>query len=352
MNIRRVTIAILMTLLTFGASWGSPLTDVYKRVQSSVVVLQTTQKDFDTAISGQMVTSQGLGSGVLISKDGLILTAAHVVQAADRIEVEMQNGERIPAQVLASEQAADLALVQLESKPKSAHVAPLGDSDKVEVGEQIFIVGAPLGISYSLSVGYISARRVTDDLFGGFLPTEQFQTDAAINTGNSGGPMFNMKGEVIGIVSYIISQSGGSEGLGFVITSNMARDLLLDDQAMWTGFQGRALHGGMARIFNLPQEAGILVEIVAERSLASKLGLQGGSTTAIIGGQEPMIVGGDILLAVLGIEVRTDARDEIRDAVRALKPGDELTVTVLRGGKVLDLALNFYPDLIRPKAPE
>ena len=118
--------------------------------------------------------------------------------------------------------------MQLERRPTGAKPAPLGDSDRAEVGDQIFIVGAPLGISYSLTVGYISARRETDDLFGGFLPTEQFQTDAAINEGNSGGPMFNMKGEVIGIVSYIISQSGGFEGLGFVITSNMAKRLLLD----------------------------------------------------------------------------------------------------------------------------
>jgi S1-C subfamily serine protease len=352
MNTHRIAVQIALLLVAAGASWGSPLTDVYKRVQSSVVVLQTTQKDFDAAFPGQMVTSQGLGSGVLISKDGKILTAAHVVQAADHIEVEMQDGERIPAHVLASEQAADLALLQLERKPKSAYVASLGDSDKTEVGEQIFVVGAPLGISYSLSVGYISARRVTDDLFGGFLPTEQFQTDAAINTGNSGGPMFNMKGEVIGIVSYIISQSGGSEGLGFVITSNMAKELVLDDRSVWSGFQGQVLHGGMARIFNLPQESGILVEIVADRSLASRLGLQGGSTTAVIGGDEPIIVGGDILLAVLGIEFRPDSREKIREAVRALKSGDELTVTVLRGGKVIDLALNFYPDLLRPKAPE
>ena len=204
------------------------MTDIYQRVHTSVVVLETSQKDIDVPVPGQAVTVGGLGSGVLISRDGKILTAAHVVQAADSILVHFLNGEQIPARVLASEPAADLVLVQLERKPAAAHVASLGDSDhQAEVGEEIFIIGAPLGITHSLTVGHISARRQTDDLFGGFLPTDQFQTDAAINQGNSGGPMFNMNGEVIGIVSYIISQSGGSEGLGFVITSNMAQRLLM-----------------------------------------------------------------------------------------------------------------------------
>ena len=170
--------------------------------------------------------------------------------------------------MLSSEPAADLAVLQLEKKPASAQVAVVGDSDRVEVGDEIFIVGAPLGITYSLTVGHISARRQTDDLFGGFLPTEQFQTDAVINEGNSGGPMFNMDGEVIGVVSYMISQSGGFEGLGFVITSNMATRLLLEERRLWSGFQGRVLRGDLARIFNLPQESGGLVEIVADRSIA------------------------------------------------------------------------------------
>jgi S1-C subfamily serine protease len=341
----------VVTMLVTGTASASPLTDIYQRVHTSVVVLETVQKDIDVSIPGQAVTVGGLGSGVLISGDGKILTAAHVVQAADSILVQFLNGEQIPARVLASEPAADLALVQLERKPAAAHVASLGDSDQVEVGEEVFIIGAPLGITHSLTVGHISARRQTDDLFGGFLPTEQFQTDAAINQGNSGGPMFNMNGEVIGIVSYIISQSGGSEGLGFVITSNMAQRLLLQGGRIWSGFQGRMVTGDMAGIFNVPQESGVLVEIVAERSLAKTLGLEGGTVKAQIG-EEQLILGGDIILEVMGIPVSQSGGDRIRVRMRELKSGEELVLKVLRDGEIVELKKNYYPDLLLPPAPE
>jgi len=347
MSARLTVVAMLVT----GTASASPLTDIYQRVHSSVVVLETVQKDIDVSIPGQAVTVGGLGSGVLISGDGKILTAAHVVQAADSILVQFLNGEQIPARVLASEPAADLALVQLERKPAAAHVASLGDSDQVEVGEEVFIIGAPLGITHSLTVGHISARRQTDDLFGGFLPTEQFQTDAAINQGNSGGPMFNMNGEVIGIVSYIISQSGGSEGLGFVITSNMAQRLLLQGGRIWSGFQGRMVTGDMAGIFNVPQESGVLVEIVAERSLAKTLGLQGGTVKGQIGDEE-LILGGDIILEVMGIPVSQSGGDRIRVRMRELKSGEELVLKVLRDGEIVELKKNYYPDLLLPPAPE
>jgi len=348
----RVMILALALCGAVGSSSGSPLTEIFQRVHTSVVVLETMQKDVDPAFPGQAVTSEGLGSGVLITDDGKILTAAHVVQAADSIRVHFLDGEEIPARVLASEPAADLALLQLERRPSAAHVASLGDSDAAEVGEEIFIIGAPLGVTHSLTVGHVSARRVTDNLFGGFLPTEQLQTDAAINQGNSGGPMFNMRGEVIGIVSYIISQSGGSEGLGFVITSNMARQLLMQERRIWSGFQGRILGEQMARILNVPQETGVLVEIVADRSLASHLGLRGGTVKATFGEEEEMIVGGDILLEVLGIPVDVNRRDEIRRRMDEIESGQEIVVKVLRDGRILELRKNYYPDLLTPAAPK
>jgi S1-C subfamily serine protease len=351
MKCKTVLTTIVVTAMATGAALGSPLTDVYKRVQGSVVVIETEQKDLDTALPGQLVSVGGLGSGVLISRDGKILTAAHVVQAADRIVVHFLSGEQIPARVLSSEPAADLAVLQLERKPASAQVAAVGDSDRVEVGDEIFIVGAPLGITYSLTVGHISARRQTDDLFGGFLPTEQFQTDAVINEGNSGGPMFNMEGEVIGVVSYMISESGGFEGLGFVITSNMATRLLLEERRLWSGFQGRVLRGDLARIFNLPQESGVLVEIVAERSIAKAVGLQGGTVKATIA-EEELIVGGDVILEVMGIPFDENERERIRNRFQALKSGDEMVLKVLRAGRIVELKKNYYPDLMLPAAPE
>ncbi len=201
-----------------GGSNASALGKVVKRVSGSVVVILTEEKVLPPdAYEGTKVSAQGLGSGVLISKDGKVLTAAHVVQTADTVSVEFPNGEIVKARVVSSEPPADVALLQLERVPASAVVAKLGDSDQVGVADQIFVVGAPYGISHTLTVGHISARRTPGGEQSELGLAEFFQTDAAVNQGNFGGLMFNMNGEVIGIVSHILSQSGGFEGLGFAV---------------------------------------------------------------------------------------------------------------------------------------
>ena len=166
------------------------------------------------------------------------MTAAHVVHAMDEIVVEFLGGERVPARVIASEPAADLGLLQLAHVPKSAQPARLGDSDKVRVGQQVLIIGAPYGLSHSFSAGWISAKWLPNTAYRAMPLAELFQTTATINTGNSGGPMFNMAGEVIGVVSHNISKSGGSEGLGFVVTMKSARSFLMEREWAWIGLEG------------------------------------------------------------------------------------------------------------------
>ena len=207
-----------LVLAWSGTVHASARGKVFKRVSGSVVVILTEEKVLppDT-YEGKKVSAQGLGSGVLVSKDGKVLTAAHVVQTADTVSVEFPNGEIVKAKVVSSEPPADVALLQLERVPASAVVAKLGDSDQVGVADQIFVVGAPYGISHTLTVGHISARRTPRGEQSELGLAEFFQTDAAVNQGNFGGPMFNMNGEVIGIVSHILSQSGGFEGLGFAV---------------------------------------------------------------------------------------------------------------------------------------
>jgi serine protease Do len=174
-------------------------------------------------------------------------------------------------------------------------------------------------------------------VYQAFPLAEFFQTDATINTGNSGGPMFSMAGEVIGIVSHNISKGGGSEGLGFVVTINTARDLLLARRSIWSGLEGHSLSGDLAAIFNLPQSGGFLVKTVAKNSPADLAGIRGGTKTATIDGQT-LVVGGDILLAVDGIPAGNLADyQRMRDHMQRLTPGASITVTVLRGGRVLDL---------------
>jgi len=327
-------------LLVVGSTAASEtsVADVYKRVKTSVVVVETMQREVDPVVGVNLVSVGGLGSGVLISDDGQVLTAAHVVQTADSIVVRFMSGEQISARVVSSVPGADLALLQLERGPSVAQVARVGDSDRVEVGDQIFVVGAPFGISHSLTVGHISARRLENSALGGVERTELLQTDAAINQGNSGGPMFNISGEVVGIVSYILSQGGGFEGLGFVVTSNMARRLLLEERSVWSGLQGRILEGELARIFNIPQSRALLVEAVATNSPARRLGLWPGSVRAEIAGVE-MILGGDVILEVLGISLEDEeAAEKTRQSLRQLRPGDEIRVKVFRGGEIVELS--------------
>lgn len=337
---KRICVAISMVIFFLPTMpvAAESVSEVFKRVKDSVVVIQTTETGVPPVAGGAATSVGGLGSGVLIDRLGLVLTAAHVIQVAEEIQVEFTSGEVIPAKVQSSVPGADLAVLKLERPPKQAVAALLGDSDRTEVGDQIFIVGAPRGISHTLTVGHISARRVTDSLFGGMLHAEMFQTDAAINVGNSGGPMFNMAGEVVGIVSHMISQTGSYEGLGFVMTSNLARELLFQSRSLWSGFEGYTLTGEMAKIFNLPQAAGILVQRVAQRSPASRMGLQPGFVQVVIGG-EPLILGGDIILQVDDIRLSDpDAMKRIRLIMSTLVPGTEVELTVLRSGRRVTLS--------------
>ena len=331
-----VLLAVLGLLWLPESGHAQNVSELFKKVAPSVVVIRARGREI-TAGGGPTTFSE-TGSGVLISPDGKVMTAAHVVHAMDTITVEFLGGETVSASVAASEPAADLSLLQLAKVPAGARAAKLADSDAVQVGEQVVIVGAPFGLSYSLSVGWISARWPPNTVYRDMPLAEFFQTDAVINTGNSGGPMFSMQGEVIGLVSHNISKSGGSEGLGFVVTANTARQLLLEQRSFWTGLEGQLLTDELADILNLPPRAlGFLVKTVAKGSPAEAMGMKGGTTTARIAGQE-LVVGGDIILSVEGIPVGNVTNlAQIRQRLNSLSGGSPFKATILRRGQVLEL---------------
>jgi S1-C subfamily serine protease len=338
-----VTATSLLLILCFGGSTqssGQELRQAFHRVKQSVVIIRTQQKELAPSPQGGMVSANGLGSGVLISSDGKILTAAHLVEAADAMLVEFSDGELIPARVLGAVRNADVALLQLAHPPAKVTVAPLGDSDKMDVGDEVFLVGAPYGLSYTLTAGHISGRHAADNRISETGSREFLQTDAAINQGNSGGPMFNMNGEVIGIVTNIVSQSGGSEGLGFATTSKMARQLLLDQKPFWSGIEGLLLTGDLARALNVPQPAGLLVERVADGSLAARAGMVAGSMRANIAGED-LLLGGDIILEVNGLRYEDSSENYSRLYARLtkLKVGDIVVIKVFRQGQVVTLSV-------------
>src|SRR6266446_7378351 len=327
---RKVTVTLSLLILSFcglaSESQGQQLRDAFHKVEQAVVVVRTEQRGLAPFPQQGMVSLNGLGSGVLISNDK-VLTAAHLVQAADRTMVEFSRGELIPARVIGSALSADIALLQLEHSPANASPVTLGNSDKLEVGDQIFVVGAPYGLSRTLTAGHVSGRHLLNERSENTSGVEFLQTDAAVNSGNSGSPLFNLDGEVMGIVSNIMSRSGGSEGMAFAATSNTARRLLLDQKPFWSGIEGLVVDGDLARALNLPQPAGVLVQRVAEGSIAWLWGIHAGTLRASVEGKE-LVLGGDIILGVtdLPVEEGGGSYDDIYTSIRKLRTGDNLVI--------------------------
>ena len=335
---RRSVLALALLILAPTLAAAETLGEAYRRINPSVVVIRA---------KGSEVTEEGvsrfreIGSGVLISADGKVATAAHVVHTMEEVAVEFLGEDPAPARVIASEPRADISILQVSVVPRDAVVTKLTDSDPIRVGDTIFIVGAPYGLAHSLSAGIISARWEPDTVNRDFPLAEFFQTDAVINTGNSGGPMFTRAGELIGIVSHNITKSGGSEGLGFVVTSNTVRKLLLEQNRRWYGLDLMLVTGGMAEALKVPQPGGFLVKQVVKESLAGQIGLRGGSRMGIVEGQH-LVVGGDIILAVQDMTVASNEdMAKVLKTLEKIKPGDELRVKILRDEKVEELITKF-----------
>jgi serine protease Do len=342
--------AFVLTLLMFSTlsvtTNAQQLRDAFRKVSQAVVIVRTKRVEVAPSADEPLAITDGLGSGVLISNDGKVLTAAHVVQTADVASVEFSDGQIISARVMGSDIRSDVALLQLKEMPKGVAPVMIGDSDKVQVGDEIFVIGAPYGISQTLSVGHLSGRH---RMPGSTTSVEFLQTDAAINTGNSGGPMFDIEGNIIGIVTSIMSHSGGSEGLAFATAANTAKQLLLEGKPFWSGIDGLVVTGALAKALSVPQAAGVLVQRIGDGSIGSRLGINPGTLRITIQGAD-ILLGGDVILDVnnigvidprsaqsLGSFTSDENYERIYNSVAALKPGDPLVVTVFREGKVLKL---------------
>jgi serine protease Do len=329
-----------LSFLIVSSLGAQDLSELYKKVDPAVVVVYT--KGMEVLGGGdrkKMMASEGLGTGVVIDVEkGLVLTAAHVIQGAEEVRVLFKNGEEVPGKPIRSVPGADVALIKLSWKPfKGATEVKLGNSDDVEVGNEIFIIGTPLGLQHSLSKGVISGRHYKKSLIHDQKKIEYFQTDASINQGNSGGPMFNMKGEVIGVVSYILTQSGGFEGIGFAATSNIADYYLLQKHMFWSGIESIYVDKEIAEALNVPQQGGLLIQKVVRNSFAGSLGLRGGNFRVNFEGQQ-LLIGGDVITKVNGVALTSEENlEKARETFADLPSGAPIKVTVLRGGKELEL---------------
>jgi serine protease Do len=332
----RMKKAILITVITLLAvpAFSQHLADLFEEIKKSVVTIYVQEsQNTGTGDPRTFAANEGLGSGVLINND-VVLTAAHVVANADRIMVQFYDGEAVEATTTRISRVADVAVVTLRRPPSDPHLARIGNSDEVRIGEDIFIVGAPLGLPYSLSRGIISGRHAEHNFSNDGKSLEFFQTDASINTGNSGGPMFNDQGEVIGIVSSILTRSGGFEGIGFAATSNVARELLTSRGSTYFGIESMVLTYEMARILNVPQESGLLVQHVVGDSPAGKLGIRGGFRKVSMEDQEFML-GGDIILQIDHIPVTgEESIYQIWEHLSSTHSTITHTIKVLRNGEI------------------
>ncbi|WP_298902599.1 trypsin-like peptidase domain-containing protein [uncultured Psychroserpens sp.] len=334
-----------LIIITFFFSFvlnAQDLSKIYERVSPAVVAILTQEKTITTnqTNNSQKVSTNGLGSGFMISNK-LIVTAAHVVTVPESLVVKFSDGETIPAKVVSSYESADIALIELFRPKINAVTVSFGDSDKMKIGQQIFVIGVPLGVGFSLSSGYISAFKRQNLGKNPFTNTEFIQTDAAINQGNSGGPMFNLEGEVIGIVSHIKSKTGGFDGIGYASSSNLAANLLLNNKMPWLGADLYSLTANEAKIFNLPQNSGLLVQRVVTLSIFGEMGIKGGDTELVINNKK-LIVGGDIILAFNDIkfELTDESLVKLAEFAKSLAVDPKFEVTILRAGKIMTLKNN------------
>jgi S1-C subfamily serine protease len=312
--------------------------EIYRRNAPGVVQITTTSRGaaatdaFGNVVPGQ--DQQALGSGFVIDKEGHVVTNFHVVDGASEIEVSFSNQETVSAKVVGTDPSTDIALLEVDVDAKGLTPLSLADSDVVEVGDPVVAIGNPFGLERTATAGIVSALQREVRAPNAFTIDHVIQTDAPINSGNSGGPLIDAEGRVIGVNSQIETANGstGNVGIGFAVPSNTVKSVvaqLLDDGRVDRAYLGVALQGiepEVADVLRLSTDEGVLVVSVKEGSPADEAGLEGGDTQVVVAG-ESYEVGGDIIVAIDGKDVTSV--DELREAITAHDPGDEVKLTVV-----------------------
>jgi serine protease Do len=303
--------------------------EIVKAVSPSVVNISVTRtvstnedELFDLFIprgNGELPSvwsEQSYGSGVTVSSDGYIITNNHVVEDAEDIRVTLPDKRSFQGRLIGADPKTDLAIIKIEAK--GLPVAPWGDSDELKVGEFVLTIGNPFGLTNTVTLGIVSAKGRANV---GIADYEDFiQTDAAINPGNSGGPLVNIRGEVVGINTAIFSKSGGYQGIGFAVPSNMARQVveqLIKEGKIkrgWLGVNIQDLTPELARKFNYDKVEGVLVNSVLKDSPAEKAGLRNGDIITVFNGREVIDVG------------------SFRNSVASTPPGKRVKIRFFRDG--------------------
>ena len=339
------------TQLTAGSGLDTNfVTQVFEQAGPAVVYVTTQVQSFDWFMGGQTIR-EGMGSGFIVDEQGLILTNYHVIQGANSITVVLANGKELSAKVVGSDISTDLAVLRVTPGAEKLPVIKLGDSSKLRVGDWVIAIGNPYGFNRTVTFGVVSSNERSIRAADQRTIANVIQTDAAINPGNSGGPLLNAQGEVIGINSAILSQSGGSEGIGLAIPINVAKsimdDLLKYGRVLrpWLGIEVVELYPRFAAKYNLPVQEGLLVREVYKDSPAAKIGILPPVEKPNVG------VVLDIITKVDGKAVKTYT--DLIDVVRS-KPVDgkvDLVLVHIEGGKRTDKTLSVMLAPLPENAP-
>ena len=309
--------------------------DVYARAYKSVV--EITAAGSETNQFGSDEQRRAQGSGFVYSSDGTVVTNQHVVDGASSFTVRFWNGTTHQAEVVGTDPSTDLAVLQVDAPESLLEPLALGDSSALDVGDAVAAIGSPFGLEGTLTTGVVSALHRQMTAPNNFTITDSIQTDAAINHGNSGGPLLDARGRVVGVNAQIESDSGGNDGIGFAIPSNTVRSIV--SQLLDTGTVEHAYLGiGLVAV-----EDGIAVTEVRDGTPAEQAGLRASTGTTTVDGEE-VPTGGDVIVALDGEPVTSSA--ELQSAIDAQQPGDTVTLTVLRDGerKTIDVTLGTRPS--------
>ena len=327
------------------ANLEGTLEGLYQQVNPGVVSIRVSS-----------VNDEALGSGFVIDKQGHIVTNFHVVENADKVEIDFPSGLKVYGDVIGTDLDSDLAVIKVDVSEEELTPLPLGDSDTALVGQVVVAIGNPYGLSGTMTLGIVSARgRVLDSLrqtASGvyFSAGDLIQTDASINPGNSGGPLLNLKGDVIGVNRAIqtsgqtLSGESANTGIGFAVSSNIVRRVvpsLISNGSYNYPYLGlsslNSLNLTIVDALNLPQNTGAYITDIAAGGPADIAGLRGGSTQTQISG---LYSGGDLIVAVDGREIK-DFSELLSYMVVNKAPGDVITFTIIRGGDRMDVPVTL-----------
>jgi S1-C subfamily serine protease len=331
--VRTVDSSSAATRFSADQSVGMSVQEIYRTAGPGVVQVSSTAVVSADPFFGPQSASS-LGSGFVIDKEGHIVTNYHVIDGAQEVEVNFSGDDRVPARIVGSDPSTDIAVLKIDAQARALTPLPLGSSDAVRVGDAVVAIGNPFGLERTVTAGIVSALQREITAPTGYTIDRVIQTDAPINRGNSGGPLLDANGRVIGVNSQIESDTGGGNvGIGFAVPINTVKEVvsqILESgrvEHAYMGVQMQAIDARLSETFRLPVDEGVMIVSVVPGSPADEAGLQGGSQQVIVDGTS-YVLGGDIVTSADGRPVADP--DDLRRLIMDKKPGETMTLDVQR----------------------